>query len=681
MKGLVGRFRIMHRVIFALLVPLIGLAIAAGMIVAEKRATVGEMHKLSSLAGLATQVSGLVHDMQRERGASAVFLGSKGTQLQRELPAQRLLTDAKRRDFDLAIKGVNSGRIATILEDASARIEKLTSIRQNIDGLKIPAAESNVYFTTTILRLLDVGLEISQAVTNPDVARSLSAYVSFMQAKERAGQERASGAPGFAAGKFDMAQYRLFVSVVADQGTYFRLFGSYASADDQAATARIVTGEPVSEVERMRKVALETSPGESLGGNEGAYWYKMTTARIDLMKKVEDHLAENLRVLADHVRSVAETTFWLALGIAIALVIATCVLGWVIVRGISGPLTAMTNAMKRLSGGDTSVELPGVGRADEIGDMAEAVQVFKGNIIRADQLAAEQKTEHARKEKRQQVIEACVATFDRSVSTSIDMLTSASSELRTTAQSMSATADEASRKSTAVATASEEASTNVQTVAAATEELSSSISEISRQVAESTRISSKAVEDAGRTNTQVQALAQAAQKIGDVVKLINDIASQTNLLALNATIEAARAGEAGKGFAVVASEVKSLAMQTAKATEEISGQIKSIQDATSDSVRAIGDISGTISRINEIATTIAAAVEEQGAATKEIARNVQQASAGTAEVSSNIAGVTQAAGETGTASTRVLGAAGELAKQGETLRAEVGRFLTDIRAA
>jgi methyl-accepting chemotaxis protein len=681
MLGSIGRFRIMHRVILALLVPSLGLAVAAGMIVAEKRTTVAEMHKLSTLAGLATRVSGLVHDMQRERGASAVYLGSKGTQLQRELPEQRQFTDTKRREFESAIKDFSGGRIATILEDASARVGKLASLRQDIDGLKIPAAESNVYFTTTILRLLDVGLEISQAVTNADVARSLSAYVSFMQAKERAGQERATGAPGFAVGKFDKEQYRLFVGVVADQSTYFRLFGSYASADEQAFSSRTVSGEPVSEVERMRKIALETSAGEALGGIEGAYWFKMTTARIDLMKKVEDHLADNLRSLADHVRNTAETGFWLALGIALALIAMTCLLGFVMVRGISGPLTAMTVAMKRLSGGDKAVELPGIGRADEIGDMADAVQVFKSNMIRADELAAEQQLEQTRKEKRQQVIEGYVTNFDRSASASIDMLAVASTQLSTTAQSMSATAEDASRKSTAVAAASEEASTNVQTVAAATEELSSSISEISRQVAESTRISGKAVEDAGRTNAQVQALAQAAQKIGDVVKLINDIASQTNLLALNATIEAARAGEAGKGFAVVASEVKSLAMQTAKATEEISGQIKAIQDATSDSVRAIGDISGTISRISEIATTIAAAVEEQGAATKEIARNVQQASAGTAEVSTNIAGVTHAASETGTASTKVLAAAGDLAKQGETLRAEVGRFLTDIRAA
>jgi methyl-accepting chemotaxis protein len=218
-------------------------------------------------------------------------------------------------------------------------------------------------------------------------------------------------------------------------------------------------------------------------------------------------------------------------------------------------------------------------------------------------------------------------------------------------------------------------------VASAAEELSASVAEIGRQVESSTQMSGKAVEEAADTDQTVQSLASSAQKIGEVLKLISDIAAQTNLLALNATIEAARAGEAGKGFAVVASEVKSLATQTAKATDEISGQIGTIQSTTTDAVAAIKRIGGTIGEMNKIATTIASAVEEQGAATQEIARNVQEASKGTTEVSSNIAGVSQAAGQTGAAATQVLGAAGDLSTQAETLRNEVDRFLVSIRAA
>jgi len=372
--------------------------------------------------------------------------------------------------------------------------------------------------------------------------------------------------------------------------------------------------------------------------------------------------------------------YWI-IGVLAAAAALSGLAGFLIVVSVARPIVRTTDIMGRLAKHDLSVEIDGQGRKDEIGAMAKAVQVFKDSMIEGDRLAAEQKAEQQRKEQRQVAIEGYIKTFDQSVASSLGMLASASTELQNTAQSMSSTAEEASRQATAVSAASEQASTNVQTVATAAEQLSSSISEISRQVAESTRISSQAVSDANRTNTQVQALAEAAQKIGDVVKLINDIAGQTNLLALNATIEAARAGEAGKGFAVVASEVKSLATQTAKATDDIAAQVKAIQGATGDAVTAIGSITDTIGRISEIATTIASAIEEQGAATKEIARNVQQASAGTNEVTSNITGVTQAAAETGAASSQVLGAAGELAKQGETLRADVNQFLANIRAA
>jgi methyl-accepting chemotaxis protein len=390
------------------------------------------------------------------------------------------------------------------------------------------------------------------------------------------------------------------------------------------------------------------------------------------------------KLMADDAASVLggigflQVALWvlLAAGMSLAGAIATLT-----ARSIANPIAGMTDAMKRLATGDKAAPIPGGDRRDEIGDMAGAVQVFKENMIKAEELDAEQKAEQARKERRQIAVEGYIKEFDQSVGSSLNMLASASTELQTTAQSMTATAEETQRQSTAVAAASEQASSNVQTVASAAEELSSSVAEISRQVTESSRIAGQAVEDAKRTNDQVQALAEAAQRIGDVVKLINDIAGQTNLLALNATIEAARAGEAGKGFAVVASEVKSLATQTAKATDDIAAQVKAIQNATTDSVQAISSITGTIGRINEIATTIASAVEEQGAATQEIARNVQQASAGTSEVTSNIAGVSQAAADTGSASTQVLGAAGELAKQGEILRADVGKFLADIRAA
>jgi len=437
-------------------------------------------------------------------------------------------------------------------------------------------------------------------------------------------------------------------------------------------------------------VALNRKLADLVRGEDrvGAIEFYNGEMRTVFVSKINEKIAKDVQWNSGEGRKAANAgeaayvsaQYWI-IGALLLAALLSVVAGSLIVRAVARPIARATDIMRALAKHDLTVAIEGLERRDEIGDMAKAVQVFKDNMIEGDRLAGEQKAEQARKEQRQAAIERFIKRFDESASGALGTLASASTQMQSTAQAMSVTADETSRQATAVAAAAEQATGNVQTVASAAEELSSSIAEISRQVAESSRIAGQAVTDATKTNDQVKALADAAQKIGEVVKLINDIAGQTNLLALNATIEAARAGEAGKGFAVVASEVKSLATQTAKATEDIANQVKAIQSATGDSVAAIEGITGTITRINEIATTVAAAVEEQGAATKEIARNVQQAAAGTTEVSSNISGVTKAASETGAASGQVLGAAGELARQGEKLRAEVDRFLADIRAA
>jgi methyl-accepting chemotaxis protein len=365
----------------------------------------------------------------------------------------------------------------------------------------------------------------------------------------------------------------------------------------------------------------------------------------------------------------------------VMVILLAVVFGFALTSGIAKPIDAITERMTALAGGDTSVEVPGVGRKDEVGEMAAAVQVFKENKIEADRLAADSEREARAKQDRAERIEKRIGEFDSIVNSVLQSLVSSGDQLEGAAQTMSANAEETNVQSTAVASAAEQASANVQTVATAAEELSSSISEISRQMATSTEITSVAVSESDRANEMVKGLAEAADRIGEVVALITDIAEQTNLLALNATIEAARAGDAGKGFAVVASEVKNLANQTAKATEEIGAQIAGIQSATKGSVDAIDRITGTIQKINEISATVAAAVEEQNAATQEIARNVEQAATGTQEVTANISGVTQAVSETGQVSSQVLASAKALSQQSDSLRTQVDSFLTDIKAA
>ena len=350
---------------------------------------------------------------------------------------------------------------------------------------------------------------------------------------------------------------------------------------------------------------------------------------------------------------------------------------------VARPMRALTVSMLDLAKGNFEVVLPGLGRKDEVGDIAGAVEQFKVVAAEKARAQADAKAEQDKlaAEQRRGDMQRLANDFESAVGGIIHTVSSASTELEAAAGTLTRTAESTQSLTTRVASASEEASTNVQSVASATEEMASSVSEISRQVQESARIASEAVSHARQTDERINSLSEAASRIGDVVDLINSIAGQTNLLALNATIEAARAGEAGRGFAVVASEVKALAEQTAKATSEISQQIGGIQAATNDSVTAIKEIGAIIVRISEISSTIASAIEEQGAATQEIARNVQSAASGTSEVASGISEVERGASETGSASSQVLTAAQELSGESNRLRLEVGKFLETVRAA
>ena len=384
---------------------------------------------------------------------------------------------------------------------------------------------------------------------------------------------------------------------------------------------------------------------------------------------------------ASNESTVTSTFLIMAVTVGVGL-IAGIGLAWIVGNGIAGPIARMTASMGTLAKGDTSVEIPGTDRSDEIGEMAGAVQVFKDNAIERTQLEEQQaqKDKEAEEKKRRDMAELA-DTFEASVNEVIESVASGSTEMQSTAESMSSTAEETNRQASAVASASEQAAANVQTVASAAEELSSSVAEVNTQVVESARMSQEAQEKAEKTNEQIKGLAEASQKIGDVIDLINDIAGQTNLLALNATIEAARAGDAGKGFAVVASEVKSLANETAKATDEIASQVSNIQEETRQAVTAIETIGEVVAKINENSTRIAAAVEEQTAATSEISRGAQEASKGTTEVSSNIGGVSQAATETGSAATQVLASSRTISEQAESLKSESQKFVEQVRAA
>jgi len=406
-----------------------------------------------------------------------------------------------------------------------------------------------------------------------------------------------------------------------------------------------------------------------------------STAIQSGLRKLNDAFSASFETVRDRAASNGADGTMFELAMAAAALLVGMTLAGITVRSIIPPLRASTDAMRRLAEGDHRSEITYTKRTDEIGAMARMLEVFRTNAIRADELAQFERDAQSAQIHRTEKLQALIAGFEGRVAASMRGLTGASTAMETTARDLAATAEQTTSQSMTVSSAADQTSASVQTVASAAEQLTASIREIGRQVNQSANVAQRAAAGAAQTDATVKRLAEGAHKIGEVVQLISSIAAQTNLLALNATIEAARAGDAGKGFAVVAGEVKALASQTSRATEEISQQINTIQNATQDAVRAIGDIAGIITEINRIGTTVAAAVDQQGAATAEIARSVEQAAQGTQNVSASIGDVREAAGRTGRAADRMHEVAADVSRQSGELTQEIGRFTAEVKAA
>ncbi|MDO8980895.1 MAG: methyl-accepting chemotaxis protein [Afipia sp.] len=532
-----------------------------------------------------------------------------------------------------------SNRLSALVNHADPVVDQLLSIKQMAWLLRNTAGDASV--------LVSNGFAAGKLT--PEMQLSYTKLVGGMDAAWLALENASAGM---------QLSPDLSSALVAAKATYFDK--DYMSLRDRLINA-LATGE------KPEMTAAKWSP--------------LTVGRMASAVVVAERALDAAKDYAGSLRQTALRTLIMQV-VFLAGAIALAILSMIAVsRRVINPLQSIRDAMLKVASGDLTVDVPLTQRRDEIGALAGALGTFKQNAVEKERIEGEQRERNSRGASRQQAIESHIAAFEHQVREALDALAGASDQMSQTSENMSAISEQTTSQAQLAARASGEASSNVQSVAAASEELSASINDISRQVTHAAGIASRAVDQARLTDDTVQGLSQTASRIGDVVKLINDIAAQTNLLALNATIEAARAGEAGKGFAVVASEVKSLASQTAKATEEISQQIAAVQNVAQEAMDAIKGIGGTIAEVSEVATAIAAAVEEQGAATKEITRNTQQAAQGTKDVADNIVGVTEGADATGASAQNVKLAAEALGVQTQQLRGQVNDFLGKIRAA
>ncbi len=456
-----------------------------------------------------------------------------------------------------------------------------------------------------------------------------------------------------------------------------------AESPDQLAQLKAIEDFDNKDLNPLEDQMLELVRHDAVAG---AHFYGDSYLPVRAIEsRMVDKLVESVAATRDATAAAAalawRTQTWAGAAALAVITLISGMMAWLLGRAVAAPVLGMSQVLDRLAARDLDADIPGAGRRDEIGRMARSAIALRDGLLDGVRLTEAQETDRKAKEVRAARLDTLMQSFERGTAQVAAALSSSANDLTATSQAMSGTAALTRQQASAVASAARESSGSVQMVASAAEEMSSSVAEIARQVAESGRITQKAVEDTRRTDATVRALAEGAQKIGQVVELIAGIAGQTNLLALNATIEAARAGDAGKGFAVVASEVKSLASQTAKATEDIAAQIAQIQASTRDAVDAIRGITRTIEDIGTIAGTVAAAIGQQGVATAEIAHSAQQTAAYTQDVSANIGGVSEAAAKAGEAAGGVLTAAAGVSEHAARLSREVAEFISSVRAA
>jgi methyl-accepting chemotaxis protein len=664
----------------AVLVPLVALALFGGRLTYDSWSRDSDLSRASSVLRLAVASARFADIAAPDEGSLNRDMILGRADRSRIEPTRRATDEHVRALRDAgATLTVKSPRIEQQLRTLDANIEAMIALRAQIDANAVKSPNDSTKFVSPAATgAVDLVGSAAAVVDDAVLSRRIFALYAAAQFIQTANGQRGPVEVALKGTALPQEAFLTLARAYSLNATFNKLFHDYAPA---AAVAAYDAFDAASgrELEDLRRLALANA-AQPASPAQASRWVDLNNELGSLTGKILMMITDTISAEGEQMVSDARFATLAYLTVTLLVLGVAVWLSRKVLSTLRDLLAELAGAMDQMRDGRYDVTIPHVERTDEIGVMARATEGFRENFVRVAERENERKNAEATTE-RKSLLAKLAGDFEAVVGNIVGAVAAASGELTSTATTLTMTVETTQRLSSAVAAASGQASANVQSVASATEEMGSSVAEIGRQVQESSEIARQAVGQAQKTDERILKLSQAANRIGDVTQLITSIAEQTNLLALNATIEAARAGVAGKGFAVVASEVKQLASQTAKATSEISTQIAEMQSATQESVTAIKEIGGTIGRISEIATTIASAVEQQGAATQEITRNVQQAAAGTTEVANNITEVNDGAAKTGAASADVLSAAKTLAGQSGRLKTEVDRFLATIRAA
>jgi methyl-accepting chemotaxis protein len=684
-------------------IPVLGLALLAGQLSYESWTRYTALAKADSLLQLAVAAGRFgLQGLPAEGAVSRGFLadGDKAKLQSGRGNTDKLYGSLKEAASKNAVEDVAISANLKIIDERFQN--QLQAFRRRVDDKTAQIAEVTAVLQPIAGAAYDLIGRAGSVTGDSELSRRIFALYSALQFADGVFMQRGLIQLSLQQGQLPPAPFLVFGKGLTLQASFKKMFNDLASAETIAKynAFHATHGKSLEEIQAF----VATNAGKPGDAAMTQRWNEINSALSALVTELGVSIANSIEGDAREMTASMRNTFVVYITLTFLMLAVVLLISRAVLRIVRDLLTGLSHTMDELREGRYEVVVPSIERQDEIGAMARATEGFRDGMVRmrameaeqreaelraaADRKAAEERetaaqkaAEHKAAADRKAAMQRLAGEFESAIGHIISTVSSASTELEAAAGTLSETAAVTQSLSGSVAAASEQASASVQSVASATEELTSSVNEISRQVHESSKIAGEAVKQAQKTDARISELSQAAGRIGDVVKLITAIAEQTNLLALNATIEAARAGEAGKGFAVVAQEVKALASQTAKATDEIGTQIAGMQSATQDSVAAIKEIGSTIARISEIAGSVAEAVEEQGAATHEIATNVQQAAKGTTQVASNIVDVNRGAGETGTASTQVLASARSLARESAMLEGEVAKFLETVRAA